>query len=543
MKNYVEEKRIRPDILTATVFGSIIIMMLYNIISVRIFGDKGSGFGAGPLALYFLLYVSFVFAVQKAVYIMVRLRARRSQFLNAQANMKKSIRIFLISGILIAIILSLSSFVIARSLFGSVRVYFQIIIVGVSLLFLCTQGVMRGYLQGLGYTKPIVLTDIFMALVAFVTGAIISGIMYSYGKKVNELFHGDEYSAIYGASGMMIGLLIGSIVGFIQIIVSISLRKKEIDEIVKGGAPRYLDNKNDVITGIRPILYLYASPLLMCLVDIVFYNVIQAKNGHIDIMVSAIGAYEGRIVSFVVILAFLCCFPFIKSWNRIMARIERDELEGARERLRKNIHFSTMLLFPVTVFLFTISDSIQIAVFGKISNEISGIFQLAAPLLFLLSIAIFSSWLLNHMGKNILLVVNLSLAWLIHILLLAVLVAGISLELTGIVISEIVALLVYDVLCLFMIFKMLKYKSNLLLNVGIPLMASAVSGLAAYFIDRIFVNLIGEVLTLIVGVVLYSIIYMLILIVLKGVKTHELSSIPFGKYFMGFSAMVQHDRE
>ena len=367
--------------------------------------------------------------------------------------------------------------------------------------------------------------------------------MYSYGKKVNELFHGDEYSAIYGASGMMIGLLIGSIVGFIQIIVSISLRKKEIDEIVKGGAPRYLDNKNDVITGIRPILYLYASPLLMCLVDIVFYNVIQAKNGHIDTMVSAIGAYEGRIVSFVVILAFLCCFPFIKSWNRIMARIERDELEGARERLRKNIHFSTMLLFPVTVFLFTISDSIQIAVFGKISNEISGIFQLAAPLLFLLSIAIFTSWLLNHMGKNILLVVNLSLAWLIHILLLAVLVAGISLELTGIVISEIVALLVYDVLCLFMIFKMLKYKSNLLLNVGIPLMASAVSGLAAYFIDRIFVNLIGEVLTLIVGVVLYSIIYMLILIVLKGVKTHELSSIPFGKYFMGFSAMVQHDRE
>ena len=72
MRTYTEEKRIRPDILTAAVFWSVIIMMLYNIISVRIFGDTGSGFSAGPLTLYFLLYVSFVLAVQKAVYIMVR---------------------------------------------------------------------------------------------------------------------------------------------------------------------------------------------------------------------------------------------------------------------------------------------------------------------------------------------------------------------------------------------------------------------------------------------------------------------------------------
>ena len=74
MKTYTEEKRIRPDILTGAVYWSVVIIMIYNVISVRIFGDMGAGFCSAANALFFLLYVSFVLAMQKAVYIMVRLR-------------------------------------------------------------------------------------------------------------------------------------------------------------------------------------------------------------------------------------------------------------------------------------------------------------------------------------------------------------------------------------------------------------------------------------------------------------------------------------
>ena len=118
MRTYTEDKRIRPDILTAAVFWSIIIMMLYNIISVRIFGDKGAGFCSGPLTLYFLIYISYVLAVQKAVYIMVRLRARRSQFVNAETNMIRSFKIFVSIGVVSAALLICCSLVIARNLFG-----------------------------------------------------------------------------------------------------------------------------------------------------------------------------------------------------------------------------------------------------------------------------------------------------------------------------------------------------------------------------------------------------------------------------------------
>ena len=382
---YAEEKRIRPDILTSVVYWAIILMMLYSIISVRIFGNMGAGFSALPLALYYVLYISFVLAVQKSVYIMVRLRARRSQFLNAETNMQKSMRIFVLAGIALAIIIALTSFVFSTSVIGTGKVYFEFIITAVSLLFLCPQGVIRGYLQGLGYTKPIMIADFLVSATSFVSGGVISIILFEYGKKVNNLFHGDEYSAIYGASGMMIGLMIGSIAGLIQILISFKLRSKDIEEIVKSGAPRYLDNKNDVLTGIRPILYMYASPILMCFGDNIFFNLAQIKKDNAVEMISLYGAFNGRVTCLVVLISFLCCIPFIKSWNRVMARIERDELEGARDRFRKLKHSMLMLLIPVSIGFFVSSVIIEQMIFGKNSEYLEGIFPLGSVMIFLFS--------------------------------------------------------------------------------------------------------------------------------------------------------------
>ncbi len=542
MKTYAEENRIRPHILTAAVFWSVMIMMLFSIFSVRIFGEKGAGYLSGPLTLFYLLYVSFVLAVQKAVYIMVRLRARRSQFQNAEANMIKSFRIFVFSGLGLAIILVACSYAIAGNLFGASKIYLHVIMIGISLLFLCGQGVARGYLQGLGYTKPIIIADIIIAVSASVVGAVISGILYSYGKKVNDLFHGDMYSAIYGASGVVIGLFAGAIAGFIQIMISLALRKKEIAAIVKNGAPRYLDNKNDVMTGFRPILYLYASPVLMCLVDNIVYNIVQMKNDNLDAMIEAYGAFVGRVGNLVILLSLFCCIPYIKGWNMVMARIERDEYEGARDRLNKLLRRGLILIIPVTVFTFTAMDTIQIAIFGKNTELISGVSYLSPLMVLLLSSGIFLAWLLNHMGKSLVFVVNLTIAWGVHAVLLILLEIIFNRGTMGILIAQEAAIAVFDAMSLFLLFKMLKFRFDFLKNVGIPALAAAVSGLVLMFINMIFAKLIGEVLTLIIGIVVFTIVYMLLLIVLRGIKAEDLGRIPFGKLFIGFANRVQHDR-
>lgn len=541
MKSYTEEKRIRPDILTSVVLGAVIIMMIYKITGNRIYGDLGSGFTAAPFALFYMFYVGIVLAVQKAVWLMVRIRARRSQYLNAEANMKRSFRLFLFVSVVIGILLASFSFFLAKNLFVSGRGYLQFVIVAVSVLLLGAQGVCRGYLQGLGYTKPIVIADMLFAVTSIITGTVASLFMYSYGLKVNELFHVKEYSAIYGAYGSMIGLLVASVVCLIQILISYSMRKIEIAGIIKNGAPRYLDNKNDVFSSIRIILYLYVTPAMMSLAGEIIFMTLHKKDVTGTELLLEYGILSGKIYPLIIILALLCCLPFIKTWNRVMARIERDEYEVARDRLKKLIRYSSVMFVPISVLVLTLSGTINVAVFGKSTSTTDSLLTLASPLVLLICIAVFGSWLMNHMGKSLLLVINLSICWAVYIIGCIVFMMVFKLGLYGILLADIVTFSIYDIISFSMIFKMLKYRQEFLRTFLIPLAASAGAGLVVYVINVIFVNLIGDALTLIICILVFWIIYMLIIIVLKRIKTYELRYIPLGNIFSGISRRLQRD--
>ncbi len=535
MSTYAEEKRIRPDILTASVYLSVAAMMAFIIVCQRIYGDKGAFFSAGPLTVYLFCYCSLVISVQKAVYIMVRLRARRSQYLNAEANMHRSMRVFGVAGLLLGTVCIVLCFTISKRLFGADRDFIQMIIIGVSILFLGVQGVLRGYLQGIGYTRPIVIADLLIAVVSFVSGTIAVGILYNYGLKVNDLFHSDEFSAVYGSTGMMIGILIGSMAGFIQIVVSYNLRKNEIANFVKSGAPRYLDNKNDVIAGIRPILLLYSTPVLVVLIDQCVYTIFTGKM-HADVdMMNNYGIYSGRILSTVILISIICCLPFVKNWNRVMARIERDELEGARERFRRLVRYSNMLFIPVSVFIFALSDTLQVSFFGK-SSDLAGVLMMYGGIsVFLCCFAIMIAWLLSHMGKSLVVILNTALCLGIHVAALIVFMMILDRGLYGVFFSLNLAILAFDAMGFFMISKMLKYSQNHLRIVLFPFAAAAGSGLVVFFINKLLVNLIGDILTLIVCIFVFYVIYMLILVFSGCLRGHELRRIPFGTLFAGFS--------
>ncbi len=542
MKTYTEEKRIRPDILTASVYIAITAMMLYAVICQKIYGDKGAFFSAAPLSLYLLFYCLFVFATQKAVYIMVRLRARRSQYLNAQTNMVRSVRVFGISAVLIGLLIIGGSFTLSGKLFGAERGFFQMMISGAAIILLGGQGVLRGYLQGVGYTKPIVIADVVIAVFSMISGIIIVECLYHYGLRVNDLLHVDEFSAVYGSAGMMAGILIGSLVGCIHTIISYNLRKSEIATFVKGGAPRYLDNKNDVLTGIRHIMVLYCTPALMVLVDQCAY-MLFTRRFHEDVdYISEFGVFAGRIVTSVGLISILCCIPFIKKWNRVMARIERDELEGARDRFKVLMRFFNVLLIPVSVFVFALSGTVQTVIFGKTSEAANNLMLPSALVIFLLGFGIMFSWLLNHMGKSVIILLNVGIGWAAHVGGLVLLMMLFNLGIMGIVFSWILALLMYDLLCFLMLGKMLKYRQDHFKCVLLPLVSAAASGFVVFLLNMLLANRIGEVLTFLICIAIFYAVYMLIMIVTRGLMAHELRKVPLGFLFEGLARSITHDR-
>ncbi len=546
MKSHTEANRIRPDILTAAVYFSVIVMMIYVIICQRIFGDKGAFFSAGPCFAYFTCYMGIVLAAQKAVYVMVRLRARRSQYYNAEANMIKSIRFLAIGAVLIGALIILLSLKFAGVLLGAERGFFQLAIAGAAILFLGGQGVIRGYLQGIGYTRPIFISDILVSMISLIVGTVAVEILYSYGVRVNDLFHISEFSAVYGSCGMMIGLFAGAFAGFIQTFVSFHLRKAEIADFVKSGAPKYLDNKNDVIAGIRPHLLLYISLPLMALIDQIFYVAYARKpDTQIDYM-TQFGVYAGRILPSVVLISVLCCIFYIKRWNRIMARFERDELEGARERYKNTLRFFNMLVMPVTAFVFAVPSTVQAVLYGKTGSLSDKLMMPAAAGIFLLSFAIMHSWLIGHMGKSLVIILNTAVAFVVHIAGLVLFVLVLHLGIYALVYSTILSLAVYDVLSFFMIRKVLNFRMDPRRTIIFPLVSSIIAGFVVFLLDKLFVGLIGEILTFLICAVICWIIFMLAMIATRTIRYHELKNVPLGGLFMGVSVMLgngNHEEE
>lgn len=543
MRNYSEEKRIRPDILTAAVYWSIIIMMIYIIFSIRIFGDKGAGFSCGPIALYYSFYSVFVLAVQKAVWVMVRVRARRSQFLNARDNMRSAFRFFAVFGIAVAGTLFFVSVFFSDTIFGSSRGLIQGVIVAVSILFLSIQGVLRGYLQGIGYTRPIVISDLIISVVAFVSGILLTSAFHAYGVKANALFHINEFSAVYGSTGMMLGILIASIVGLIQIGISFYLRRGELDDVAKSGAARYLDSHNDVMSSVRPIIFLFAAPGFMMLFDQIFYVIHQRTIGSEADVVLNYGIYSGRVMTLITVFSLLVCLPFIKSWNRIMARVERDEFDGARERYASFFRKFILLDLPVAIMVFVLAEPLQVAFFGKTGALAVGLLRLASLMILLAPIATFASWMLNHMGKSILIVTNLTVAWAFHIGMVFVFEVVLKMGLYGILLAVIISVFVYDLLCLLMFFKMFKIRVDNMRMFVFPLACAAVMGLVCFFISLGLVNLIGDILTVAVCLVIGYVVYVAAITVMKLLNYNDLRAIPFGKAFSGLLYLLGSNEE
>ena len=63
-----------------------------------------------------------------------------------------------------------------------------------------------------------------------------------------------------------------------------------------------------------------------------------------------------------------------------------------------------------------------------------------------------------------------------------------------------------------------------------------------FLLNKLLINTIGDILTLLVCVIVFWAVYMLVMVVTGGILAHELKKIPFGKLFYGISIAIRRDR-
>ena len=109
-------------------------------------------------------------------------------------------------------------------------------ILAVNLIFASVLGLYRGFFQGMGTMVPTALSRFLEEVLCLIVMLVAAGKMGEYGSKVGALLQNPNYEQAFGAAGGILGLVIGSLVPLLFLLVVFfmvqsSFRKKERKEM------------------------------------------------------------------------------------------------------------------------------------------------------------------------------------------------------------------------------------------------------------------------------------------------------------------------
>ena len=534
--------RIRPDVVLSSGMIFILAIMALLVVFFDMAGADGVGFLAAPIALFMIAYCVFICAFETTTREMVKNRIHRSQMLYAKKNVRQLMIISFCIGLFCTVLCAGISIILANFVFYSPRSFYVLLLVSPVFLFLSIQGVLRGCLSGSGYAVVSIISDAILTLITVISTFILSNAVYDYGKKVDALMHVDDIAPAYGALGAALGITVSSLISFIFVVIMFLIKKNELEQIAEESIPVTNNHRNECVQElIMNCLIAATSGVLVFIDECVYLNVahkIHPNENNIDNW----GIYIGQCVAVVVFFVFITALPFIKSWYGVHVSIVKKDFKAARTKLQNLVHFEAMLIFPVVIWLMLLANTFNTVVFGKSNDAGVDMVVLAIPVVIPGAVIVFQSFLLKQLKNKLVMGINLVIGVVAHIVVLLTMtyIGGYGIHAS---IAAFAAMFVVQgILGLFEIKVMLDVNLQMFRNILMPLVAAVCSGLLALLIDKIFVNLIGEILTFIICVVVAFVAYMLLLILLRSVNRYEVEKMPLGDYFALVSDMVNGGR-
>jgi hypothetical protein len=523
--------KIRPDVVMASGFLSICMMMVLCVVYYKITGPEGAGFMSAPVAMFLMGYGVLIIAFESVTKEMVKSHLHRQQMKIAVSNVKRLMLISFAAGLVLALLCAAFSRVFALMVFHSSRSLFVLITIAPILLFMSVQGVLRGYLCGSGFSAVSVFSNLILVVITFILSIVFSGIGYKYGLKVNALMHVDDIASAYGAIGAALGITVSCFVSFLFIVIMVLVHRGRLHVLAENSAPIKDAGQQRFLGELIPLWVVFAQGGLLLFVDECVYLMVANSVHTSENNISNWGIYIGQVIAITVFIIFICTVPFTKSWFSIFISIMKREYKVARAKIQNLVHFEAMLVFPVTIWFMVLAGTFTALLFGKTNSSAVNIIAITAPLAIPGVFLVFQIFLLVQLKNRLLILFNAVIGIAAHMATLIIMSAAFSFGIHA-SIAAFAAMIIFETVLGFIeIRMMLDYKQEFVRPILKPLLAAGVSGLLALAIDKLLVNLIGEALTLIIALVLSYLLYMVMLIVIKSVNRYELERMPFGDQF------------
>ena len=526
---------VQGSILAMASIISRIIGLIYRIPLIGIIGDVGMDYYATAFEIYNNLLIISSYSIPLAVSKLVSADISKGRRKNVYRILKASLLFASITGGIAALTLLFG----AETFTAAMKTPYSIFAVRVlipTLLIVAILGVLRGFFEGLGSMMPSAVSQILEQIANAIVSVWAAYVLYKYGMKVGAVLGNQEnYAAAYGAAGGTLGTGVGALVAllfsFFVLFAYVHVYKRHARREALPKVDTYSYLFKVLVATIIPVLL--STTIYNCntLIDMAVFKNIANSQGYTATQISVWnGVYTGRYKTLINVPISIASALAASSVPALTAAFTKKKMDEVHLQLNSAIRFIMMIAMPCAVGMGVLAAPILKLVHLSDESGMAAIMlQYGAVSIIFFSLSTLSNGLLQGINRMKEPVKNAAIALVLHLVVLVILMYGFHLNIYAVIFANAAFGLIMSLLNAYSLHKYVGYKQELVKTFLIPLLSSAVMGVAVWGMYQLLIYICRiNMIATIVSIILGAVIYFIIMLLLKGIKEQELRRLPKG---------------
>ena len=514
-------------VLAAAGFGSKVLGLVYRFPLSRLILDVGMGLYGMVYPIYTLMLALSTAGVPVAISKLVSEQLVKGNVQEAKRIFKVSLISFGIIGLFLAGCLLVS----ARSLIAigfvrDPRAYWGLIAIAPAIFIVSISVSFRGYFQGWRMMTPTAVSQVFEQLIRVVTALGLGYLLISYGVE-------------FAAAGAVFGAVTGGFTALLVLLYYYSTLKRQIEqesEIILAAHPAVRGDMCPRMSGfhifkqiISIAIPISLAGLVMPIMQNIDLAIVPGRLLKAGFSLHEMTALYGQLSQMASILVNMPTILTLALAASVVPAISEAYVEHdmATIHTRINTALRVTVFFELPAFLgyFILAKPITLMLFAN-GHAGEALACISAAVLFL-GLHQVSSGILQGLGKPIRPLVNLLIGAIAKILLTYYLTAMPDIEIKGAALGTVAAFLIASMLNLISIVFVSKVKYDWKsCAVKIPAAAAIMAILLPFIYKGSFSITGSNSLSALLAIILGSFIYLIVLLLIGGIKEDDLLTIP-----------------
>lgn len=528
-----------------TVYAGIITYIISLVMRIplsRVIGDTGIALFAPAYELFILSALIFSYGISRTMAGLIRYRMKRAQYKSARKVFQIAFKTSLMVSIVFAVVIVLASNFLSEVLVLESMSKKAIIAVAPALILTALVNVLRGYFNGNGFGVLVAHSQYIEKIAMFIAAIAGGRACYEYGQKVEALIKNNMAAYAYGALGVVAGIIISQLITLIYLLFVFIIYSGTWKRQLLQDSGRRMESEGEIMgtlfaNSIPPALSAILLNVFM-LIDQRFFNYCMNCMELADTRAALWGSYYGKFAVLTGIGAALVCLAVHGNAAKAVTAYEKEEYHVARERIGSAVKKLCVTAFPIAIYLAVLAEAFMDGLYKGENAQAVSLLKQGTIIIFLYGIAyLFGQILLKlHMLKELFLSIIIALA--IHFAAAFFMVRKGLMGAEGILYSVILFTLILAVLFFVFADKKLQYRQEWLYSFAFPAASAAVAGLVVMLLGKALLNFVGNIPTILISCLIGTVLYILLLMVLRVLNEVELADIPLGGLMIAIGRMI-----